>query len=79
MATKKTAAKKTVAKKTAVKKTAVKKAPAKKAAAKKAVVKKPEPTHEQIAELARKYFHEHGGHGATAEEDWLRAEQELKG
>jgi hypothetical protein len=74
MATKKTAAKKTPAKKTAVKKTVVKKAPAKKAP-----VKKPEPTHEQIAELARKYFHEHGGHGATAEEDWLRAERELKG
>ena len=68
------ATKKTAAKKTAVKKTAVKKAPAKKA-----VVKKPEPTHEQIAELARKYFHEHGGHGATAEKDWLRAERELNG
>ena len=68
------ATKKTATKKTAVKKTAVKKAPAKKAA-----VKKPEPTHEQIAELARKYFHEHGGHGATPEEDWLRAERELKG
>jgi len=74
MATKKTAAKKAVVKKPAAKKAAVKKAPVKKAAA-----KKPEPTHEQIAELARKYFHEHGGHGATAEQDWLRAEQELKG
>ena len=74
MATKKTAAKKTAVKKTAAKKTAVKKAPVKKA-----VVAKPEPTHEQIAELARKYFHEHGGHGATSEEDWLRAERELKG
>jgi Protein of unknown function (DUF2934) len=73
------ATKKTAAKKPAVKKAAVEKAPAKKAPAKKAVVKKPEPTHEQIADLARKYFHEHGGHGATAEEDWLRAEQELKG
>jgi len=72
------ATKKTAVKKTAVKKTAAKKAPAKKASVKKAVVK-PEPTHEQIAELARKYFHEHGGHGATAEEDWLRAERELKG
>ncbi len=73
MATKKTATKKAAVKKTAAKKTAAKKAPAKK------TVKKPEPTHEQIAELARKYFHEHGGHGATAEEDWLRAERELKG
>jgi len=73
MATKKTAAKKTAPKKTAAKKTAVKKAPVQKAVA------KPEPTHEQIAELARKYFHEHGGHGATSEEDWLRAERELKG
>ena len=73
MATKKTATKKAAVKKTAAKKTAAKKAPAKKS------VKKPEPTHEQISELARKYFHEHGGHGATAEEDWLRAERELKG
>ncbi len=78
MATKKTAAKKTAVKKTAAKKTAVKKTAAKKAPAKKPVMVKPEPTHEQIAELARKYFHEHGGHGATAEEDWLRAERELK-
>jgi len=73
------AGKKTAAKKTAVKKTVVKKAAAKKAPAKKVAVKKPAPTHEQIAELARKYFHEHGGHGATSEEDWLRAERELKG
>jgi hypothetical protein len=76
MATKKSAAKKTPAKKTAVKKTAAKKTPAKKAPAKKAPVKKPEPTYEQIAELAHRYFHEHGG---TADENWLRAEQELKG
>jgi hypothetical protein len=74
MAGKKTAAKTTTVKKTAAKKAAVKKAPLKKAA-----VKKPEPTYEQIAELARKYFNEHGGHGATAEEDWLRAERELRG
>jgi hypothetical protein len=74
MATKKTATKKTAAKKTAVKKAAAKKTPAKKKS-----VKKPSPTHEQIAELAKWYFHEHGGHGATAEEDWLRAERELKG
>jgi hypothetical protein len=67
------ATKKSAAKETAVKKTAAKKAPVKKAA------KKPEPTYEQIAELAWKYFREHSGHGATAEEDWLRAERELKG
>ena len=79
MATKKAPAKKTTVKKTAAKKAAVKKEPAKKAAPKKTAAKKPEPTREQIAALAEKYFHEHGGHGATAEEDWLRAERELKG
>jgi hypothetical protein len=79
MATKKAAAKKAVVKKPVVKKEAAKKAPAKKAAPKKAAAKKAEPTYEQIAALAEKYFHEHGGHGATAEEDWLRAERELKG
>jgi len=67
------ATKKAVAKKTAEKKTAAKKA------VKPPSVARPQPTHEQIAELARKYFNEHGGHGATAEEDWLRAERELKG
>jgi hypothetical protein len=71
MATKKAAAKKIPAKKTAVTKTAAKKAPAKKAP-----VKKPEPTHEQIAELAHRYSHEHSG---NAEDNWLRAERELKG
>jgi len=75
----KTAVKKTAVKKPAVKKVTAKKAPAKKAPAKKVVVPKPEPTYEQIADLARKYFEEHGGHGATADEDWLRAERELKG
>jgi len=79
MATKKSAAKKTATPKTATKKTAVKKTAVKKAPAKKPVVAKPEPTHEQIAELAHKYFHEHGGHGAAPDEDWLRAERELKG
>jgi len=77
MATKKAAVKKTAVKKTAAKK-AVKPTPAKKSLARKSVGR-PQPTHEQIAELARKYFHEHGGHGATAEQDWLRAERELKG
>lgn len=76
MATKKAAANKTPAKKTAAKKAAVTKAPAKKASAKKPVEKKQEPTYEQIAELAHRYFHEHGG---TADENWLRAERELKG
>jgi hypothetical protein len=76
---KKSAPKKVAVKKPVVKKTAAKKIPAKKAAVKKAAAKKPEPTYEQIAELAQKYFHEHGGHGATPDEDWLRAERELKG
>jgi hypothetical protein len=73
------------AKKAPVKKAAAKKAATKTTAAKQAaatqvpVAKKAEPTQEQIAELARKYFHQRGGHDGSAEQDWLRAERELKG
>ena len=37
------------------------------------------PTREQIAELARKYWAERGWQDGYAEQDWLRAEQELRG
>lgn len=36
-------------------------------------------THEQIAQLAHKYWAEGGHQDGHAEEDWLRAEQELRG
>jgi hypothetical protein len=35
------------------------------------------PSHDQIAELARKYWAERGCTDGHQEEDWLRAEQEL--
>ena len=35
------------------------------------------PTHEEIAILARKYWAERGWTDGAAEQDWLRAEQEL--
>jgi hypothetical protein len=73
VAEKKAAAKKAPAK-SAVTKTSVKKAPAKKAVAAKA-----EPTHQQIAALAEKFYHERSGHHGTHEQDWLRAERELRG
>jgi hypothetical protein len=37
-----------------------------------------EPTREEIAELARKYWAERGWQDGFAEQDWLRAEQELR-
>ena len=61
------------------------KAPAKprKTAAKKEtiaeVVKTTTPSREEIAELARKYWAERGWKDGYAEQDWLRAEQELRG
>lgn len=36
------------------------------------------PTHEQIAELARKYWAQRGYADGHHEEDWFRAEQELR-
>ncbi|MBB6143992.1 hypothetical protein HNQ77_001941 [Silvibacterium bohemicum] len=38
-----------------------------------------EPTREEITELARKYWAERGWQDGFAEQDWLRAEQELRG
>jgi hypothetical protein len=35
------------------------------------------PTHEEIAELARQYWAQRGHQDGQAEQDWLRAEQEL--
>jgi hypothetical protein len=37
-----------------------------------------EPNHEEIALLAFLYWESRGGQGGSAEEDWLRAEQELR-
>ncbi len=73
--------------KTAAKKTAAKaaKTPAK-SVAKKAAATKPakaserrEPTHEQIAVRAEQLWRERGGHHGSHNQDWLQAEQELKG
>jgi hypothetical protein len=36
------------------------------------------PSHDQIAELARKYWAERGYTDGQQEEDWFRAEQELR-
>lgn len=38
-----------------------------------------DPSHDQIADLARKYWAERGYKDGHQEEDWLRAEQELRG
>ena len=37
------------------------------------------PSHDQIANLARKYWAERGYKDGHHEEDWFRAEQELRG
>ena len=37
-----------------------------------------EPKQEEIARLAYSYWEARGGEGGSAEEDWLRAEQELR-
>jgi hypothetical protein len=55
-------------------------APKKTAAKKQTVAEKvtaTTPTHHEIAELARQYWAERGHHDGQAEQDWLRAEQEL--
>ncbi|HWD99238.1 MAG TPA: DUF2934 domain-containing protein [Bryobacteraceae bacterium] len=36
------------------------------------------PAHEEIAVLAYSYWTERGAQGGSAEEDWLRAERELR-
>jgi len=37
-----------------------------------------EPSHEEIAQLAYRYWESRGGQGGSSDEDWLRAEQELR-
>jgi Protein of unknown function (DUF2934) len=56
-------------------------AKARKPAAKKAKVTQPArpamPSHEEIEKLARAYWEQRGYQDGFAEQDWLRAEQEL--
>jgi hypothetical protein len=40
--------------------------------------KMPTPSHDEIAQLARKYWAERGYTDGSHEEDWFRAEQELR-
>ena len=66
--------------KTAEKTTAIKTTAAKTTAAKTKVAAPPTPavpTHHEIALLAEKYWAERGWQDGAAEQDWLRAEQEL--
>jgi Protein of unknown function (DUF2934) len=49
-----------------------------KPAAKKQTPAAVEPSREQIARLAEKYWAERGWPEGSPEQDWLRAEQELK-
>jgi hypothetical protein len=49
-----------------------------KPAAKKTVVAPPTPSREEIARLAEKFWAERGWPEGSPEQDWLRAEQELK-
>ena len=39
----------------------------------------PAPSHQEIAMLAEKYWAERGWPQGSPEQDWLRAEQELRG
>jgi hypothetical protein len=39
----------------------------------------PDPTFDEIAQLAYSYWEARGYQGGSSEEDWLRAEQELRG
>jgi len=43
-----------------------------------AAAAQPEPTYEDIARLAYTYWEARGCQGGTPDEDWLRAEQELR-
>jgi Protein of unknown function (DUF2934) len=58
-------------------------APAKKTTTKKVAVGKPPaaktPSREEIAQLAHRHFVERGGKNGADQQDWLRAERELKG
>lgn len=59
--------------------TAVKKATTKKKQTVAEKVIATTPTHEEIARLAEQYWIERGRQDGQAEQDWLRAEQELMG
>ena len=50
-----------------------------KAAASNAAAHKGEPTHEEIAKLAHRYWEERGHHHGSHVADWIRAERELRG
>jgi hypothetical protein len=39
----------------------------------------PAPSHQQIAQLAHRFWNERGGHHGSHEQDWFRAERELRG
>ena len=54
------------------------KATTKKVAAKPTPISNHAPSHDQIAELARKYWAERGYADGQHEEDWFRAEQALR-
>jgi hypothetical protein len=76
----KTAKTPTKPRKTAEKTTAVKTTAAKTTAAKTKVAVPPTPAvpaHHEIALLAEKYWAERGWQDGAAEQDWLRAEQDL--
>jgi Protein of unknown function (DUF2934) len=59
-----------------VKVSTAKKAPAKKTVAERVTATMP--SHEEIARLAERYWAERGWQDGQAEQDWLRAEQELR-
>jgi hypothetical protein len=44
-----------------------------------ATVAAPVPTFDEIAQLAYSYWEARGYQGGSSEQDWLRAEQELRG
>jgi len=71
--TRKTATTTAEVKKSAPKKTATKKAAPKAKAATKLA------THDEIAQLAHRFWAERGGNHGQHEDDWYRAEQELLG
>jgi len=64
--------------KAATKKAAETKVAEKKVAAKPTPISNHTPSHDQIAELARKYWAERGYTDGNHEADWFRAEQELR-
>ncbi len=48
-------------------------------AAKQETTPAPAPSHHEIAQLAHRFWKERGGHHGAHEQDWFRAEQELRG